>query len=159
SHFYKSKRNVIILQNVKLLSFKSKKSIDIWWGGLKGNGALMMILGHLMQNSPHWQNVEICIKMVVPNEIAMNDTKKNLNDIINQFRLSFKQKVIVANRKNFYDILKVESAKKDLVMLGLKTPDKHFKDYYNKLKEETQDLHGKIFVLASQEIDFKDVLS
>ncbi|MGM0407007.1 MAG: Na-K-Cl cotransporter, partial [Bacteroidota bacterium] len=33
SHFYKSKRNVIILQNVKLLSFKSKKSIDIWWGG------------------------------------------------------------------------------------------------------------------------------
>lgn len=159
SHFYKSKRNVIILQNVKLLSFKSKKSIDIWWGGLKGNGALMMILGHLMQNSPHWQNVEICIKMVVPNESAMNDAKKNLTDIINQFRLSFKQKVIVAYGKSFHEILKVESAKKDLVLLGLMQPDDNFYSYYNKLKDDTKDLSRKIFVLASQEIDFKDVLS
>lgn len=159
SHFYKSKRNVIILQNIKHLGFKSKKSIDIWWGGIKGNGALMMILGHLMQNSPHWQNIEICIKMVVPNQQAYQNAKENLRDIISQFRLQFKQKIIVAHGEKFCDILNRESSKKDLVMLGLKTPDNDFKNYYEKFKADTKKIPRKIFVLAAQDIEFSDVLN
>ena len=36
---------------------------------------------------------------------------------------------------------------------------KAVKDYFEKLKEDTKDLNKKIFVLASQDIEFKDVLS
>jgi len=159
SHFYKSKRNVIILQNINLLGFKNNKKIDIWWGGIKGNGGLMMILGYLIQNSPHWQNIEICIKMVVPSKSALLDTQKNLSNIISDMRINLKSKIIVSEQEKFWDILKQESAKSDLVMLGLKTPDEHFNEYYQKLKEDTRDLHGKIFVLAAQDIEFKDVLN
>ncbi len=159
NHFYKSKRNVIILQDIKLMDFKLKKSVDIWWGGLKGNGALMMILGHLIQHSPHWQNIEICLKMVVPNQKALKDAKNNLNQIITQFRLQFKQKIIVANGESFTDILKRESATKDLVMLGLKKPDSDFENYYKEFKANTKEISWKIFVLAAQDIEFADVLN
>jgi len=158
-HFYKSKRNVIILQNHFKLDYKDHKKIDIWWGGLKGNGGLMMILGYLMKNSPHWQHVNICIKMAVPSEEAANGARQNLTNILTKMRVGFNTNVLISNGRNFWNILKEESADSDMVMIGLKHPDKEFSAYYRLLKENTKDIPNKIFVLASQDIEFKDVLS
>jgi len=158
NHFYQSKRNVVILQNDFLLNYTDKKIIDIWWGGLKGNGGLMMILGYLMKNSPHWQQIEICIKMVVPTEEAAKGAKQNLTNLLASMRVDFNTQIIVSNDRLFWDILKEESSKSDMVMLGLKQPDANFSSYYNSLKENTKDIQNKIYVLASQDIEFSDVL-
>jgi len=158
-HFYKSKRNVIIMQDFVSDDFRNKKSVDIWWGGLKGNGGLMMILGYLMYGSPYWQNIKINIKMVVATEEAAMLAQDNLSDMFSKMRVDFNIKVLVSNGGSFWDILKTESASSDLVMLGLKTPDKDFSDYFEKLKENTKQLKKKIFVLASQDIEFRDVLN
>lgn len=159
SHFYKSKRNVIILQNNFFLDFKKQKNIDIWWGGLKGNGGLMMILGYLMKNSPHWQHVNICIKMAVPTEEAAKGARKNLSNILTEMRVGFESQVLISEGKNFWSLLKEESANSDMVMLGLKAPDNDFSNYYQCLKENTKSIKNKVFVLASQDIEFKDVLN
>ncbi|MCK5029779.1 MAG: hypothetical protein KAR57_09090, partial [Bacteroidales bacterium] len=123
------------------------------------NGGLMMILGYLIKNSPHWQHVDICIKMVVPTEEAAKGARTNLTNILAEMRVGFNTQVLISNGRNFWDILKEESANSDMVMLGLKTPDNDFDEYYRTLKENTKDITNKIFVLASQDIDFKDVLS
>jgi solute carrier family 12 sodium/potassium/chloride transporter 2 len=159
SHFYKSKRNVIVLQNNFILDHKKNKQIDLWWGGLKGNGGLMMILSYLVKSSPHWLHVDVCIKMVVPTEEAAQGARKNLTNILASMRIGFKTQVIVSNGRIFWDILNVESANSDMVMLGLKTPDSDFSNYYKQLKENTKDIKNKIFVLASQDIEFKDILN
>lgn len=159
SHFYKSKRNIIIMQDFVANDFREKKSVDIWWGGLKGNGGLMMILGYLMHNSPYWRNISVNIKMVVKSEDAAETAKNNLTQILSSMRVDFHSKVLVSKNESFWNILKVESANSDLVMLGLKSPDDDFGDYFEKLKENTKSLQKKIFVLASQDIEFKDVLS
>ncbi len=159
NHFYISKRNVIIMQDFVSDDFRNKKSVDIWWGGLKGNGGLMMILGYLMHNSPYWPNIKINIKMVAATNDAANIAQKNLAELLSGMRVNFSTKVLVSKGEIFWDILKKESSSSDLVMLGLKTPDKDFGDYFEKLKENTKDLNRKIFVLASQDIEFKDVLS
>lgn len=158
-HFYQSKRNVVVLQNNFRLNYKGAKRIDLWWGGLKGNGGLMMILSYLVKNSPHWQQVNVCIKMVVKSEEAAKDTRENLNNILSDMRVGFNSQVIVSNGRVFWDILKEESKESNMVMLGLKAPDENFADYYKQLKENTQDIKNKIFVLASQDIEFKDVLN
>jgi len=159
NHFYQSKRNVIIMQDFVSDDFRNKKSVDIWWGGLKGNGGLMMILGYLMYNSPYWHNIKINIKMVVNSDEAAQGASRNLKDRLAGMRVNFNTKVLVSNGKSFWDIINQESAKSDLVMLGLKTPDEAFAEYFEKLKENTKELKKKIFVLASQDIEFKDVLS
>lgn len=117
-----------------------------------------MILGYLMKNSPHWQQIEICIKMVVPTEEAAKGAKQNLTNLLASMRVDFNTQIIVSNDRLFWDILKEESSKSDMVMLGLKQPDANFSSYYNSLKENTKDIQNKIYVLASQDIEFSDVL-
>lgn len=158
THFYQSKRNVIILQNDFKLDYAEKKNIDLWWGGLKGNGGLMMIIGHLINNTPHWRDTHVCVKMVVPTKEAAKEADENLSRILSKMRVGFKQKIIVSNGRTFWDILKEESQNNTMVMMGLKAPDNNFQHYYQNLKTKTRAIRRKVFFLAAQNIEFKDVL-
>ena len=159
THFYQSKRNVIILQNDFILDFGGVKKIDLWWGGLKGNGGFMMIIAHLIKTSPRWDNIEVCVKMVVPTEEAAKGTRENLQSILLEMRVDFSFDIIVSGGRRFWDILEQESQESTMVMMGLKTPDDDFADYYKQLKANTQGIPNKVFFLASEHIEFRDVLS
>ena len=159
SHFYQSKRNVIILQNDFRLDYAGAKKIDLWWGGLKGNGGLMMIVAHLISTSPRWQNIQICVKMVVASEEASKGTRENLKNILFEMRVAFDYDIIVSNGRKFWDILEQESKDSTMVMMGLKEPDENFSDYYQQLKNNTKTIRNKVFFLAAEHIDFKDVLN
>ena len=158
AHFYQSKRNVIILQNDFKLAYAGAKNIDLWWGGLKGNGGLMMIVAHLIRTSPRWQNINVCVKMVVASEEAAIGTRENLKNILLEMRVAFDYDIIVSQGRRFWDILEAESKDSTMVMMGLKVPDDDFSNYYKQLKENTKAIKNKVFFLASQHIDFKDVL-
>ena len=159
SHFYQLKRNVIILQNDFKLVYVGHKQIDLWWGGLKGNGGLMMIIAHLIKTSPRWREINVCVKMVLPNEESAKGARENLRKIIDEMRISFQYKVIVSNNRSFWDIFAEESKDSTMVMMGLKTPDENFSDYYKKFKENTKAIKNKIFFLAAELIEFEDVLN
>ncbi len=159
SHFYKSNRNVIILQNDFKLDFEGAKKIDLWWGGLKGNGGFMMIIAHLIKTSPRWDNIDICVKMVVPTEDAAKGTRENLKRILLEMRVDFKFDIIVSGGRKFWDILEQESQDSTMVMMGLKAPDEDFADYYKQLKVNTSAITNKVFFLAAEDIDFEDVLN
>ena len=159
SHFYQSKRNVIILQNDFKLDYIGEKKIDVWWGGLKGNGGLMMIIAHLISTSPRWQNIRVCVKMVVASEEAAKGTRENLKKILLEMRVGFDYDIIVSGGRRFWDILEEESRDSTMVMMGLKVPDEDFANYYKQLKINTGAITNKVFFLAAEHIDFKDVLS
>ncbi len=159
SHFYQSSRNVIILQNDFKLDYEVTKNIDLWWGGLKGNGGLMMIIAHLISTSPRWQNIKVCVKMVVASEEAAKGTRENLEKILLEMRVAFDSDVIVSHGRKFWDILEEESRDSTMVMMGLKVPDQNFCGYYKQLKENTKAIKNKVFLLAAQTIEFQDVLN
>ena len=159
NHFYKSRRNVIIVQDDEDRGFNRKKVVDIWWGGLKGNGGLMMILAYLLKNSLQWKEAQVKLKMVVPSEEAAKKAEANLSDMLTRMRVGFKFHILVSGGESFWNILNRESADSDLVMMGLAMPEEDFKGYYSRLKERTRDLPTKVFVLAAQDIEFEEVLS
>ena len=159
SHFYQSNRNVIILQNDFKLEFAGAKQIDLWWGGLKGNGGFMMIIAHLVKTSPRWDNIKVCVKMVVPTEEAAQGTRENLKSILEEMRVDFDYNIIVSQGRRFWDILEEESKDSSIVMMGLKEPDDDFANYYKQLKQNTSGVNNKVFFLASEHIEFKDVLN
>lgn len=158
-HFHKSKRNILIVQADEKEGFHNKQQIDIWWGGLKENGSLMIILGYLLKNSFDWSQVHINIKMVVPTAQAAESATKNLAEMLAGMRLGFHYQIINAGDESFWDILQRESASSDLVMLGLAAPSEDFVEYYGKLKERTKGLKTKVFVLAAEDVKFEEVLS
>ena len=158
SHFYHARRNVIIVRADDENGFGRKMKVDVWWGGLNKNGGLMMLLAYLLRNSINWQNAEITIKMVVGDVNAAAKAHNNLNSIIKNMRVNFKQEVIEQADRSFWDILREESSDADLLMLGLAEPGEQFLEYYEDLNEKTRGLPATVYVLAAQRLDFKEVL-
>jgi hypothetical protein len=158
SRFHNLQRNVLVVHDDKEKGFGNKKRIDIWWGGLKGNGGLMMILGYLLKTSRSWYNADVYLKMVVGSEKGAQDAQKNLEDISKKLRTGTKTEVIVSNGRSFDEILHESSQETDLIFMGMAEPDENFIDYYGNIQERLKGLPTTILVLAGEEISYGEVL-
>lgn len=158
SHFNKLQRNVIVVHDNKEKGFGDKKVIDIWWGGLQGNGGLMILLAYLLQSSRAWWDAEVRVKMVVGDESAAKSAQKNLGEVIRKVRIDAEAEVLVSNGRSFNEILHDSSGNADLVFLGMAEPDEDFTTYYKKLQKRLKDLPTTVMVLAAEEISFGSVL-
>jgi hypothetical protein len=156
---YFAKKNVIIVRDDEERGYGDHRVIDIWWGGLQGNGALMLILAYLLQSSIRWQHARVRLKMVVPTEEAAREARKNLEIMAERTRTGAEPVVLVSNGKHFFDILEESSADADLVLMGIARPKAgKFTEYYQDLREKTEGLPSTVFVLAAEEIAFREVL-
>ncbi|MGB3778313.1 MAG: Na-K-Cl cotransporter [Tunicatimonas sp.] len=158
SYFHTAQRNVVIVRDDENAGFGDRQRIDVWWGGLNKNGGLMMILAYMLRNSDRWKRATVTIKMLVPTAAAAEGTRTNLIGMIDNMRINFEQKIIISDGRPFWDVLHEESDQADLVMLGLAEPTEDFLTYYETLSERTQGLPATLFVLAAQQMAFKDVL-
>lgn len=160
THFYNAQRNTVIVAQNDALGFGGRKVIDVWWGGLRGNGSLMMILAHLLHSSLEWPGAQVRVRMVVPHKEAAAQAHQNLRSIIDLIRIEATPDILVSNGKSFYDILPAASADSDLIFIGLRHPEQtdNFTAYYERLREKTHGLPTRVFVLAAEEIAFRDVL-
>ncbi|MEQ9439439.1 MAG: Na-K-Cl cotransporter [Cyclobacteriaceae bacterium] len=156
--FHQAQRNVVIVRDEEKEGFSQKKTIDVWWGGLRKNGALMMILAYLISGSRDWRSVTVTVKMAVPTQAAAQDAEANLREIIQNMRIPFRHQVLVNEQTSFWSLLKKESQSADLIMMGLAEPNENFLEYYEQLSERTQGLPTTLFVLAAQEIAFEEIL-
>lgn len=156
--FHNMERNVIIVRANNSPVFGNRKKIDVWWGGLKGNGGLMMIISYLLKNSRTWNHTEVTIKMVVANKKAARETRKNMEKVLMNLRTGAELKVIVSNGRSFDEILHSSSQNADLILLGMAMPNENFRGYYEGLQKRIQDLPTTLLVLAAEEISFTEVL-
>ncbi len=157
-HFYDARRNVVIVRGGENHGFGLRQRVDIWWGGLQGNGALLLILGYLLRNSIAWQNAEVRMKMVVPDESAQEQSLERLTELVEMTRTGVTPEVLAAEGRPFDDILHDSSTGADLVLMGMAEPDGDFLQYFTELRERTTGLPPTVFVLAAEEIAFREVL-
>jgi amino acid transporter len=157
--FWRARRNVVIVRDADRVGFGNHERIDIWWGGLQGNGALLMILGYLLKTSMAWRDAEIRLKMVVPTEVAAKDARRNLTKMLEQTRTGLNPEVLVSDERPALDQLYESSRGADLILMGMAAPDQgDFKAYFEQLRARTADLPCTVFVLASEDVAFRDVL-
>lgn len=158
--FHSYERNVLIFSGKDENYFGRRKKIDVWWGGLQGNGGLMIILSYLLKSNNTWWDAELNVKMMVPNEAAAIGAKNNLNAIISELRTGANGEVIVSNGRSFSEVLHESSADSDLIFLGLKEPEEgeDYSNYYRVVQKRVAELPTTILVLASEDISFSDVL-
>jgi len=163
---HQAKRNVVILRSspdqFTLIRRRPARfrRIDVWWGGLQSNGGLMLILAYLLRTSWEWRGAEICLKLVVPTEMAAESAETNLQRLNDSLRIGATTQVIVAHGRPFDEILSISSQTADLVLLGLATPDHvdDFSGYYTKLQSRLANLPNILLVMASEELAFSAVL-
>ncbi len=158
-HFWRSKRNVVIVRDADQVGFGERKRIDIWWGGLQGNGALLMVLGHLLKTSLAWRHAEIRLKMVVSTESAAERARRNLTELLEQTRTDLVPTVLVSDGAPPLERLRASSKEADLVLMGLATPERgDYAAYLADVRKQTPDLPCTVFVLAAEDMAFREVL-
>ncbi|MEX0845157.1 MAG: Na-K-Cl cotransporter, partial [Balneolaceae bacterium] len=156
--FHNQHRNVMVVHQNEEKEYGKRKRIDIWWGGLKGNGGLMMILAYLLQSSRRWWDAEVHLKMVVENKMAEKEARQNLERLVIKIRTGANPEIIVSNGRPFDEILHESSKDADLVFMGMAEPDENFSKYYERVQQRLKDLPTTIMVLAAEEISFGEVL-
>ncbi|MEJ2539221.1 MAG: Na-K-Cl cotransporter [Gemmatimonadota bacterium] len=159
-YLYGHRRNVIVVRDDEGSGFGRRELIDVWWGGLQGNGSLLMILAYLLRTSIPWRNARVRLKMVAPNPEAARSAMRNLEALVADTRMGLHPEVLVAQGRPFHDILAESASDADLVLMGMRRPEgpARYSAYYRELQSRTQGLPTTVFVLAGEEITFRDVL-
>ena len=157
-YFYNQKRNVIVIHDNKEIHFNNYRKIDVWWGGLKKNGGLMILLTYMLQSSVRWYDADVTIKMVVKHENAVEGIRKNLEKILNKIRIEASIELILSKDRSFKEILHDSSSNADLILLGMATPGDDFVAYYDSIQERLKDMPTTALVLAGEEMSFGEVL-
>jgi len=154
------KRNVVVLRHDPERGFGDRDQIDVWWGGLQSNGGLMMLMGYLLRTSIPWRRATLTIKLMVPDERGADAARTNLEEMIEGLRIGAEIEVIVGEQSRFPEVLRRSSADADLVLMGLATPGvvDDYEEYYQGLQKMTAGLPSTVFVLASERLDFAEVL-
>ena len=158
AYFHRAERNLIIIHDDPERGFGARKRIDVWWGGLKSNGSLMMTLAYLMKTSLSWRGAEVRLKIVVPTAAGAEDAEANLQAIAARLRTGAVPEVITADGRPFNDILRESSEGADLVFLGMKEPEGDYARYYEGLRARTAGLPTTAFVLAAERLEFEEIL-
>lgn len=160
ANFHNQNRNLVIIhdnherENV----FGKQRSIDLWWGGLKGNGGLMMILAYLLKNSRSWLDADVTIKMMVRDKAAARDAEQNLSGMIQKLRMDIGTEITVSEGRTFDEVLHSSSRDADLIFMGMAEPGIDFARYYESLQTRLEGLPTTVMVLAAEEISFGEVL-
>jgi hypothetical protein len=159
ARFHEGRRNVVILHYNHDVGFGERKIIDVWWGGLKRNGGLMLTLAYLLQTSLAWRGARIRVKMVRPTEEAARAARPNLEGVAGGLRSGAEVEVLVNDTgRKFVDILHESSRDADLIFLGMREPGEDYVAYYERLRHAAEGMPTTAFVLASEDLPFEEIV-
>ncbi len=154
---HQSKRNIVIFKENKELKFNNYKRIDVWWRGKQANGSLMLLLAYLLRNDWSWRKANVYVKVICYDPQEQQEIKRNLSNYIKKLNINFIPEVIVSN-EDFFTNLKKNSGDADLIFLGLPRLSANFEQDYTNLQKATNNLPTIVFVLASNDFLFEEVL-
>ncbi len=157
AHLHQAERNVIVYSD-KETSPEQFRQIDVWWGGLQANGALMLIIAELLRDDIQWRNARIHLKLVVPDDEAKEAAKDNMKALIEELYVDAVPHILVANGRDFGEILQESSRSADRVLLGLADPTEEFREHYDVMQGWIAELPSTILVLAAPSFAFADIL-
>ena len=112
--------NIVMLDYVSKFGFGNFKQIDVWWRGGSNNGNLVLSLIKFIRTSYDWRNVVVRL-MIINNEKErkkqiVRDTRK----VLENMRMYAEIRIINnENRMPINQVIKKESAKADLIFLGI----------------------------------------
>jgi len=115
-------KSALVVRYDRDRGFGLGRRIDIWWGGLESNGALMLLLAYLLSSHDRWRSGDVRILTVVRTEANKMKAERELAAIMAETRLAAETVVLVRQSGEIAEIMKEESGHSDLVMVGLRQP-------------------------------------
>lgn len=112
--------NLVVINAGTRAPREKRRQVDIWWRGMK-NGALMILLAHLLTRNWDWQGARVRLIRTVSKEEARESTLEDLRELIEAARVQADPVVVVRNDP-FAAVLSDISRDSDCVFLGFDMP-------------------------------------
>ncbi len=141
-----SDKNILLLHFNQAFSKKKDKRIDIWWRGEDTNGDLMVLFSYLIRLNRNWEKTKVNIFSVVETDQEKEALEKRIVLAVKEARIDVKTKIFLKENRPFIEILHKQSAKADLVFLGLIKHDTNHKKTAQTINEITKNLKVVAFI-------------
>ncbi len=136
------------------------RKIDIWWGGLERNGALMLLLAYLINSHGRWRDADVRVLTVVGSDKRRERAEAELRRIMEETRLSAETRVLMRRGTPIAEVMREESGDSDLVLVGLRQPkpDETAADYLSAYERILAVLPTVILVASAPSFEGAPVL-
>jgi len=114
--------NLLYLDYDERTHFGNYQTIDLWWRETDSNNAEMMLnISRYIAQSSGWSKAKIRILFVNHNNADNTLIRTKILNLINKLRIDAEIKIINngVEQKSFYKIIELQSAKTDLIVLGI----------------------------------------
>jgi len=103
---------------------KRNREIHVWWGGLKQNGDLMILLAWLLKLNYQWRDSTLKILSAASSELAKGNTERYLDSMLQDIRIKAEYDVFLKPKEqSIPELVKARSTSAEAVFLGLAVPD------------------------------------
>jgi len=103
---------------------KAKREVHVWWGGLKQNGDLMLLLAYLLTRNHEWRGSELKILCASSNKFTQENTERYLEKMLKDIRIEADCDVFIKpEESSISELIQSRSASADAVFLGLAVPE------------------------------------
>jgi amino acid transporter/antitoxin (DNA-binding transcriptional repressor) of toxin-antitoxin stability system len=124
-------RSLLLVRNNESQALSDAKSIHVWWGGLEGNGGLMLLLAFLLKADRQWRSADVKVMTVVNEESSVEEARANLLGLLEGARLEAEPVVILRDGRSIADIMAEKSGKASLAILGFRLPDEGMEQVFH----------------------------
>jgi amino acid transporter len=127
------------------------REIHVWWGGLKRNSDLMLLLAYLLKLNPEWSEAAVRVMCVSSSHVTRESTERYLQELLEKIRIDADVRVVEKRKQaTIAQTIHEESANAQIVFLGLGLPEDGEEDAYaERMVELAGDLPAVLFVKNS----------
>ncbi|MBN2211830.1 MAG: amino acid permease [Sedimentisphaerales bacterium] len=112
--------NLVLLCDKGAPKNRFNRRIDIWWRG-RENGALMVLLAHLLTLNQEWSQANIRLLRLIDDEAGRQPAQQALQELLNAARVDADVQIIVS-RDSIETVLHRHSGDASVVFLGFSVP-------------------------------------
>ena len=131
-----------------------KREIHVWWGGIRGNGGLMLLLAFLLKTDRAWSKARVQVITVVDDIEQRRRAEDQIVEVLQAARLEANPRVLMRGGRPIKEIMRSESCAADLAIVGFLMPEPEDAVAFFERTEEMLE-HMPTTVLVHSARDFK----
>lgn len=153
-------RSLLVVNYNSRKKFGRSRRIAIWWGGLQGNGGLMLLVAFLLTAHHRWQNAEVTVRTVVNDEEQRARAESGIRSVLESARVEGKPVVSLRGDRPIAEIMHEQSADADLAILGVRLPlpGEDVEVFFERMNTILDGMPTTILVHSSRDFEGEPVL-
>lgn len=144
-------KSLLIVRHREEKGWGQRREIHVWWGGLQGNGGLMLLTAFLLTGEREWRDARVQVLTVVDDIEHRRQAEDQIVDVLKAARLEARPRVLMRGERSITEIMRAESENADLAIIGLSLPDpEHAVEFVARMDAMLEHMPSTILVHSSR---------